>query len=88
MTYLSVSEQDASIRRLFPEFRLTASAGWIGVWEGPLKPAGKTYRVRIVYFRLKHFLGWELDNPYVTVHVIDPPIAAEALRDAKLLPHI
>ena len=42
MTYLSVDEQDAAIRRLFPDFRLTAHADWIGVWEGPLRPASKT----------------------------------------------
>ena len=42
MTYLSVDEQDAAIRRDFPEFELKAKAGWIGVWEGPIKPARKT----------------------------------------------
>jgi hypothetical protein len=51
MTYLSVDEQDAAIRRLFPDFRLTASADWIGIWEGPVRPASKTYTIRIVYFR-------------------------------------
>jgi hypothetical protein len=52
MTFLSVDEQDAAIRRLFPDFRLTAAADWIGVWEGPVRPASKTYTIRIVYFRL------------------------------------
>ena len=62
MTYLSVDEQDAAIRRLFPDFRLTANADWIGVWEGPVRPASKTYRIRIVYFRRTIFDGWTLAN--------------------------
>jgi hypothetical protein len=88
MTYLSVDEQDAAIRRLFPDFELTAKADWIGVWEGPVKPAGKTYRIRVVYFRRTIFDGWTLQNPYVSVHAVDPQIGAEAIEDAKLLPHI
>jgi hypothetical protein len=88
MTYLSVDEQDAAIRRDFPDFELKAKADWIGVWEGPVKPAGKTYRIRIVYFRKTIFDGWTLANPYVTVHVVDPPIGAEAVKEEHLLPHI
>jgi hypothetical protein len=88
MSVLSVDEQDAAIRRLFPDFELKAKAGWIGVWEGPVKPAGKTYRIRIIYFRRTIFDGWTLENPYVSVHVVDPPIGAEAIKEEKLLPHI
>lgn len=88
MTYLDVHQQDALIRRDFPGFRLTAEAGWIGVWEGPVRPISRTYRIRIVYFRRKYFDGWFLDNPYVSVQVIDPPIGTEALNDERVLPHI
>src|SRR6267142_5931751 len=87
MTYRSVDEQDAEIRRLFPDFRLTAHADWIGVWEGPLRPASKTYRIRIVYFRRTFFDGWSLSNPYVTVHVVDPLIG-EFMLDGDILPHV
>jgi hypothetical protein len=88
MTYRSVDEQDAEIRRLFPDFRLTAHADWIAVWEGPLKPASKTYRVRIVHFRRTFFDGWTLANDYLTVHVVDPLVGAEMLTSETLLPHI
>ncbi|WP_439362062.1 hypothetical protein [Bradyrhizobium sp. DASA03007] len=88
MTYRSVDEQDAEIRRLFPDFRLTAHADWIAVWEGPLRPASKTYRVRIVHFRRTIFEGWTLANDYVTVHVVDPLVGAEMLANETLLPHI
>lgn len=57
MTWLSVEQQDAAIRRDFPNFKLEANAGWIGVWEGPVKPASKAYRVRIVYFSKRFFDG-------------------------------
>jgi hypothetical protein len=87
MTYLSVDEQDAAIRRLFPDFRLTAAADWIGVWEGPVRPASKTYTIRIVYFRRRFFDGWHLSNHYVTVHVVDPLIG-ELMLDGDDLPHI
>jgi hypothetical protein len=87
MTYRSVDEQDAEIRRLFPDFKLTAHADWIGVWEGPLRPASKTYTIRIVYFRRRFFDGWHLSNHYVTVHVVDPLIG-KTMRDGDDLPHI
>jgi hypothetical protein len=85
MTRLSVDEQDAAIRRDFSDFKLVAKAGWIGVWEGPVKPAGKTYRIRVVYFSRRFFDGWTLENPYVSVYVVDPPVGAQ---EEKLLPHI
>jgi len=87
MTYLNVDEQDAAIRRLFPDFRLTANADWIGVWEGPLRPASKSYTIRIVYFRRKFFDRWFLSNSYVTVHVVDP-LVGEFMLDGDILPHI
>lgn len=87
MTYRSVDEQDAEIRRLFPDFRLTAHADWIAVWEGSLRPASKTYTIRIVYFRRKFFDGWFLFNSYVTVHVVDPLIR-KIMLSGDDLPHI
>ena len=87
MTYLSVDEQNVQIRRRFPEFRMTANADLIGVWEGPVRPAAKTYTIRIVYFRRKAFDGWFLSNPYVTVHVIDPLIGT-AMTVGAYLPHV
>jgi hypothetical protein len=87
MTYRSVDEQDAEIRRLFPDFRLAAHGDWIGVWEGQVRPASKTYTIRIVYFRRRFFGGWYLSNHYVTVHVVDPLIG-KTMRDGDDLPHI
>jgi hypothetical protein len=88
MPWPTVEEQDAAIRRDFPEFRLTAGAGWIGIWEGPVRPISKTYCIRIVFFRKRFFDGWTLEDPYVSVFVIDPLIGAEAIKEERLLPHI
>jgi hypothetical protein len=87
MIYLSVDEQDAAIRCLFPDFRLTAATDWIGVWEGSVRPASKTYTIRIVYFRRRFFDGWHLSNHYVTVHVVNPLIS-QLMLDGDDIPHI
>jgi hypothetical protein len=74
MRPLSVEEQDERLRAECPEFKLVASAGWIGVWHGTLRPICQTYRVQIVYFARRFFDGWVLENPYECVTVLDPPI--------------
>ena len=88
MAWPTVDDQDVAIRRAFPGFQLTVAAGWIGIWEGPVRPISKTYRIRIVFFRRRFFDGWSLENPYVSVCVVDPLIGAEAIREERLLPHI
>ena len=77
MRPLSVEEQDRALRAFCPQFRLVLHAGWIGIWEGTLRPICQTYRVRIVYFSRRCFDGWCLENRYVNVFVIDPPIGAD-----------
>jgi hypothetical protein len=77
MRPLSVAEQDEKLRAHCPQFRLVAHAGWIGVWEGTLRPICQTYRVRIVYFARRYFDGWDLACPYVNVFVVDPPIGPD-----------
>jgi hypothetical protein len=77
MTPLSVIEQDRLIRAQCPQFQLVGGGHWIGVWEGTLRPICQTYRIRIVYFSRRYFDGWHLDNRYVEVFVMDPPICAD-----------
>jgi hypothetical protein len=77
MRPLSVEEQDRRLRAQCPQFSLVAHAGWIGVWEGTLRPVCQTYRVRIVYFSRRQFGDWSLANPYVNVFVVDPPIGPD-----------
>lgn len=88
MTWPSVEDQDAAIRRDFPEFRLIAGVEWMGVWEGPVRPISKTYCLRIVFFRRRLFEGWSLENSYVSVFVVEPVIGAEAIKEERLLPHV
>jgi hypothetical protein len=88
MAWPTIEEQHAAIQSDFPEFRLLGGTGWIGIWDGPVRPISKTYRIRIVFFRRRFFDGWTLDNPYVAVLVVDPVIGAEAIKEERLLPHI
>jgi hypothetical protein len=88
MTWLTVADQHAAIKGDFKDFRLVADGGWVGVWEGEVKPIGRTYRIRIVYFRRTLFDGFTLENPYVSVYVIDPVIGKETVENERLLPHI
>jgi hypothetical protein len=77
MRPLSVEEQDQRLRAECPEFKLVASAGWIGVWHGTVRPICQTYRIQIVYFARRFFDGWMLANPYECVTVLDPPIGPD-----------
>lgn len=77
MAILSVEQQDRKLRAECPDFRLVLNGGWIGIWEGPLRPICQTYRIRIVYFSRTLFDGWWLANPYVSVTVVDPPIGPD-----------
>jgi hypothetical protein len=77
MRPLSVEEQDQQLRAKCPQFRLIANAGWIGVWEGTLRPICQTYCIRMQYFSRRVFDGWTLGNPYISVKVIDPPIGPD-----------
>jgi hypothetical protein len=77
MRPLSVEEQDRKLRAECPQFSLVAHASWIGVWDGTLTPICQTYRIRINYFSRRLFDGWSLQNPYVGVFVIDPPIGPD-----------
>lgn len=42
-----------------------------------MRPVCQTYRIRIVYFARRHFPGYDLTNPYVSLFVMDPPIGAD-----------
>jgi len=77
MLPLSIDEQDRKLRAKCPQFRLVAHGGWMGVWEGTLTPICQTYRVRLVYFSRRYFDGWHLNNPYISIFVIDPPIGPD-----------
>jgi hypothetical protein len=85
---LSVAEQDQKLRAGCPQFRLVTQAGWIGVWEGTLRPICQTYRVRIVYFSRRYFDGWHFDCPYLSVFVIDPPIGPDPRGTGESPQHV
>lgn len=88
MTWLTIQEQDRRIRQVFPAFKQTLNANWMAVWEGPLTPIMRRYRVRVVYFRRRFFDGWSLENDYAAVQVVDPVIGLDPRGTGQLPPHI
>jgi hypothetical protein len=85
---LSVEEQERRLRQLYPDFRPVLHAGWIGIWEGSLRPIMQSWRVRIRYFAQRDFGEWHLANPYVTVTVVDPPLGRDPRGTGEPPPHV
>ena len=88
MRPLSVDDQDRKLRAECPQFRLVAHHGWMGIWEGTLTPICQTYRVRLVYFSRRFFEGYYLDNPYISVFVIDPPVGPDPRGTGEAPQHV
>lgn len=44
---MSMAEQIARMRQLYPAFKILFNGGWHVVWEGPLRPLAQTYVVRV-----------------------------------------
>jgi hypothetical protein len=77
MPSLTVKAQDEALRAKCPQFRLVGDVGWMGAWEGTLRPICQTYRIRVVYFPRRILDGWRLTNHYVNVFVVDPPVGPD-----------
>ena len=88
MRPLSVEEQDRRLRAQCPQFSLVANAGWIGVWEGTLRPVCQSYRIRILYFSRKYFPGWDLANHYIDITVLDPSIGPDPRGTGEKPQHV
>lgn len=89
MIALSVGEQGRRIRAVFPDFKLTLEASWMGGgWEGPLTPIMRRYRIRVTYFRRRFFDTWTLANDYASVQVVDPVIGLDPRKTGEWPPHI
>ena len=74
---LSVREQDHRMRAEFPKLKLVADLGFMAVWEGPLTPICQTYTVRITYVARRNLGVVWLDNPGVSIVVLDPLIGPD-----------
>ena len=49
---MSMSEQIARMRQLYPAFEVVFNGGWHVVWQGPLRPLSQTYIIRVE--RMEH----------------------------------
>ena len=88
MSWLSVQEQDRRIRAVFPEIELTLNSSWMALWEGPLTPIMRPYRIRVTHFRRTIFDTWTLRNGYAAVQVVDPVIGLDPKGNGDWPPHI
>ncbi len=85
---LSADAQDTALRRVTTEWRRRDIVLDGCIWEGPVEPLSRIYIVRLTYFPRRYFDGWCLENPYVRINVIDPPIGALARKAGRRLPHV
>ena len=87
MRPLSVEEQDAGLRRLFPAFKQTCALDFYGAWRGPVRPIAKTYEIGVTYFPRVRFGGAVIANPWVTVEVLAPRIGLAPRGTGERPPH-
>lgn len=87
MSGLSVERQNEALRRVLPEWRVRGG-DCAGIWEGPIQPLSRVYRVRLTYYGARFFDGFHLDVPPIAIHVLDPPIGALARAAGVKLPHV
>jgi hypothetical protein len=87
MMALTIDEQHRKLRHV-SDFELVLNAGWVGIWEGTLRPICQPCRVRILYFQRRQFEEWFLSNHYVSVTVIDPLIGPDPRGMGEAVPHI
>lgn len=67
---------------------MTFDGGWFATWEGTLAPIAQKYRIWIRYFPERYLDEVTLSHPYVTVKVLDPPIAPDPRGTGERTPHV
>lgn len=84
---LTISQQVALMRQLWPGFQVRGQTTWMVTWEGRLRPFHQSYLVKVFYC-----LGRDLDSAEILparprVTVLDPLLARrpEALNEP--VPH-
>lgn len=88
MRPLSVVDQDAAIRQLFPAFKQICQFDFLGMWRGPLRQLARTYEVGIAYYPRVSFAGAIIINPWIFVTVLDPEIGLDPRGTGEKPPHI
>jgi hypothetical protein len=85
---MSVDEQDALIRRHFPAFTKECGLDFVGAWRGPVRPIAKWHEIGIVYFPWPRFANAWMDNPTISIRLLDPVISLDPRGTGDLPPHI
>jgi hypothetical protein len=64
MTALSMADQVARMRDLFPELRPTWHCSWWVTWTGPVRPLHRKHTISIRYIRRYRIGGMEVVGGY------------------------
>ena len=84
---LTIREQNARMRQLWPGFRVLAAASWLIHWEGRLQPYHQGYTVRVFFC-----LGRDLENAEIMpcaprVTIVAPLLRRRAEEPGEPIPH-
>src|SRR6266404_85015 len=89
MTGITMADQIARMRDLFPNLRHTEHCRWWTTWIGPVRPLHAVHTIRVQYVR-RYWLGeLETINGYIPqVTLVDPALKrAHPITDAPV-PHV
>ena len=89
MTALSMADQVARMRDLFPELLPTWHCSWWVTWTGQVRPLHRAYTISIQYIR-RYWIGeLEIINGYQPqVVVLEPQLIMDHPRTDYWLPHV
>lgn len=87
---MPMGEQIARMQKLFPRFDLVVNGGWYAAWQGPLRPLGRTYVVRVVFVQRRHVDGLRVVGTNgADVTLVDPALVLSTdAAPGEATPHL
>lgn len=86
---LSIREQDAGIRHLWPSLRTVMAAERLGIWRGSVTPLSRPYEIQVSYaftFPEDAFAFDQAWFPEVTV--LEPALEPSPMAPGEPIPHL
>lgn len=86
---MPMREQIRRMQQLYPDFQIRLNGGWHVVWEGPLRPYAKTYKVRVALTLKDRLDEIVIVAPIPQVWLIEPALETHTDKaPGVLVPHI
>ena len=85
---LSIRAQIERMGRAWPDFRVLGQTDWYVIWQGPLRPLGMRYTVRVSMCFDKALSNAVILGYAPRVTVVDPLLQRRQEEPDKLIPHI